>query len=136
MVTYLGNLPLKARQAAEFFFKFLAPQATVIFLVKRLDEDTHAEMTVGVHKNVFIITVNSLILKIHSLDRVIEHIAHEFIHVNQVLRGDLKVAGDKATWKNAEYTIDEGYWDAPWEVEARRESFQWFRKFNLSLLDK
>lgn len=51
-------------------------------------------------------------------------IAHEFVHVHQVLRGDMKFDHESQIfwWKGDEYTPERlaniKYYDRPWEAEA------------------
>lgn len=52
------------------------------------------------------------------LKSIIYSLAHEFVHVKQFAKGELKyLLNNRVTFNRMKYT-DDGYWDSPWEIEA------------------
>lgn len=53
------------------------------------------------------------------LKAIVYSLAHEFIHVKQFAKGELKyhTKGNQVTFNRMKYD-DDGYWDSPWEIEA------------------
>jgi len=54
-----------------------------------------------------------------NLSKLKISLAHEFIHIDQHISGDLVVWGSSATWKGESYVFEENdYRKRPWEREA------------------
>lgn len=56
-----------------------------------------------------------------SLDKLIQTIAHEMVHVKQIAKGQLTYDGKKIFWKGKRYFPKKmSYYDHPWEIDAWR----------------
>jgi hypothetical protein len=54
-----------------------------------------------------------------SVEKLIEVVAHEMVHVKQIAKGQLKYVGKKMFWKGQRvYPKKMSYYDHPWEIEA------------------
>jgi len=54
-----------------------------------------------------------------SVEKLIEVVAHEMVHVKQIAKGQLKYVGKKMFWKGKRvYPKKMSYYDHPWEIEA------------------
>ena len=57
-----------------------------------------------------------------SLERTLEMLAHEMVHVKQFATGELvdSSSGKTVKWQGKRVSVrdDEGYWTLPWEIEA------------------
>lgn len=52
-------------------------------------------------------------------DEVISTLAHEFVHIKQYVRGELKSYAKKHKFKGKTYLVEDiDYFDRPWEIEA------------------
>lgn len=91
----------------------------VVRLVGDTNDDNGSMAVMG--NNKFIIWIIPHITVRHLLETVF----HEMTHVNQSVGGwKLHEETDTAFWKGKtvpyDVTNDDHYWDAPWEVEARK----------------
>ena len=64
--------------------------------------------------------------------RVLMALAHEFTHIKQYARGELRDAKDKTRWMNQTFdNASTDYYDCPWEIEALGREvglyIQWLR---------
>lgn len=61
-----------------------------------------------------------------SLDKLVETLAHEMVHVKQIARGQLRTVVGERGRKHQQWLgrrVRCNYWNAPWELEAyRREN--------------
>lgn len=80
--------------------------------------------------------------KKQAFERILLTLAHEFVHIKQMARGELKERFGRhekyVLWKNAKFNSvfeSEGYWDLPWEVEAHGKEdgllYRFVRSYNL-----
>jgi hypothetical protein len=57
-----------------------------------------------------------------DLDRTLEMLAHEMVHVKQFALGELvdNPSGKTVKWQGKRVSVrdDDGYWTLPWEIEA------------------
>lgn len=54
-----------------------------------------------------------------SMNRLVEVLAHEMVHVKQILKGELIHKGKKLYWKNKLYNPKKmSYYEHPWEIDA------------------
>jgi hypothetical protein len=83
--------------------------------------------------NQFLILLNKNNL---SLGKLKETLAHEFVHVDQYLRGDLQIYPLYAVWKGEEISfLETKYEDRPFEKEAFANQGSFVRKLNKFLYD-
>jgi len=66
---------------------------------------------------------------VSDIDKIIQNIAHELKHVQQMLTGKLKFLNNKYLW-SGQINTEQNYYFRPWEVEARIFSRESFVKFN------
>jgi hypothetical protein len=64
--------------------------------------------------------------------RVLMALAHEFTHIKQYVKGELRDANDKTRWMNQTFdNSSTDYYDSPWEIEALGREvglyIQWLR---------
>jgi hypothetical protein len=62
-------------------------------------------------------------------DKIIQNIAHELKHVQQLLSQKLQIRGEKFLW-NGQINTEQNYYFQPWEIEARVFSREFFIEFN------
>lgn len=56
-----------------------------------------------------------------SVDKLIQTLAHEMVHVKQIAKGQLSYEGKKIFWKGKRYYPKRmSYYDHPWEIDAWR----------------
>ena len=56
-----------------------------------------------------------------NMDKLIQTLAHEMVHVKQIAKGQLSYEGKKIFWKGERYyTRRMSYYDHPWEIDAWR----------------
>ena len=57
-----------------------------------------------------------------NLERTLEMLAHEMVHVKQFATGELvdSLSGKTVKWQGKRVSVrdDDGYWTLPWEIEA------------------
>lgn len=89
---------------------------------------------------VTIIGDKSLVLVVDSrlsVDNLIESLAHEMVHVKQIVRGHLKQVTKRGRshflWLGKRYNVD--YFDTPWELEAYGRQAILANKINKLLLN-
>lgn len=64
---------------------------------------------------------NTIILAIDtgiSYSQIMRTVAHEMIHVKQLISGTLRYNGNKTVWRGREMSDDLPYLERPWELEA------------------
>ena len=77
-----------------------------------------------------------------GMDKLIQTIAHEMVHVKQIVRGQLSYEGKKIFWKGKRYYPKRmSYYDHPWEIDAWRNekvlaSRVWFLLEKIGAIDK
>ena len=77
-----------------------------------------------------------------SLDKLIQTLAHEMVHVKQIVRGQLKYVGKKIFWKGERvYPKKMSYYNHPWEIDAWRNekvlaSRVWYLFEKIGVTDK
>ena len=77
-----------------------------------------------------------------SLDKLIQTLAHEMVHVKQIARGQLKYVGKKIFWKGERvYPKKMSYYNHPWEIDAWRNekvlaSRVWYLFEKIGVTDK
>jgi|TARA_Y100000389_G_scaffold10122_1_gene9453 hypothetical protein len=66
-----------------------------------------------------------------KLRRLLETVAHEFVHVKQFARGELYESGrtNKHRWKGKWLPKEPTYWDQPWEIEAHGREIGLFIRY-------
>lgn len=123
----------KLEAAARFFADLLLHTRTVqklvidLEIVKSLDVDGEC-ITEDDHKNPRYFTIR---LKAQKLEEMIKTLGHEMVHVKQYAKNELGkelslARGGKGLrivtrWQGEMWTPkakEDGYWDAPWEIEA------------------
>ena len=79
----------------------------------------------------------------YDFNDIASNLAHELVHVKQILEGDLETNRTGIVWQGEEYDIDayekatyrgkgdsdDAYWNAPWEIEARRLQDYYYAKW-------
>jgi hypothetical protein len=56
-----------------------------------------------------------------NMDKLIQTLAHEMVHVKQIAKGQLSYEGKKIFWKGERYYPRRmSYYDHPWEIDAWR----------------
>ena len=123
----------KLEEAARFFADLLLHSRTVqklvidLEIVKKLDVDGEC-ISEDEHKNPRYFTIR---LKAQKIEDMIKTLSHELVHVKQYAKNELGkemslARGGKglrivSRW-HGEYWFpkgkEDGYWDAPWEIEA------------------
>lgn len=121
----------RLERAARFFASHLLHPRTIpcitldIDVLPRLDVEGEC-ISEDEHKNPRCFTIN---LRRQSQDEMIRTLAHEMVHVKQyaknelskqfrMARGGIRIGSKwKGEWWDPKGKED-GYWDAPWEIEA------------------
>lgn len=76
------------------------------------------------------------------LERLVEVIAHEMMHVKQILKGELVYKGKKIYWKNKLVNHKKiSYYEHPWEIDAWSKekilaSRVWLKLEQAGIIDK
>ncbi len=80
--------------------------------------------------------------KQQSYERILLSLAHEFVHIKQMAKGELKERFGRnekyVLWKNTKFKSlfeNDEYWDLPWEIEAHGKEdgllYRFVKKYNL-----
>lgn len=116
------------RRALHWYARDLMPRLAAkidleLRIVKNLVETEHCDAAVTwvgerVRPRQFIMEVDADL----DLERTLEMLAHEMVHVKQFTKGELvdNPSGKTAKWQGKRVSIrdDDRYWSLPWEIEA------------------
>lgn len=80
--------------------------------------------------------------KEQAYERILLSLAHEFVHVKQMAKGELKERFGRnekyVLWKNTKFKSlfeNDDYWELPWEIEAHGKEdgllYRFVKKYNL-----
>lgn len=112
----------KLRKAALFYRESLLPRKRkldiVICLIPNLVEEFGAfgECWEGDTPNNFRITLDGKV----SQKSILQTLAHEFVHVKQFAKGELKYLQKGDKWCGSVYSSKTPYSKQPWEKEAKK----------------
>jgi ABC-type uncharacterized transport system substrate-binding protein len=116
------------RSALQWYARDLMPQLTTkisieLNIVANLVRDEQMDAAVTwledpVKPRQFVMEVDADL----DLDRTLEMLAHEMVHVKQFAFGELidNPSGKTVKWQGKRVSVrdDDGYWTLPWEIEA------------------
>ena len=116
------------RSALQWYARDLMPQLTTkirleLNIVDNLVRDEQMDAAVTwleepVKPRKFVMEVDADL----SLERTLEMLAHEMVHVKQFATGELvdNPSGKTVKWMGKRVSVrdDDGYWTLPWEIEA------------------
>jgi hypothetical protein len=116
------------RSALQWYARDLMPQLTTkisieLNIVANLVRDEQMDAAVTwledpVKPRKFVMEIDADL----SLDRTLEMLAHEMVHVKQFAFGELvdNPSGKTVKWQGKRVSVrdDDGYWTLPWEIEA------------------
>jgi len=116
------------RSALQWYARDLMPQLTTsvrleLKIVKNLVRDEQHDAAVTwledpVKPRKFVMELDAGL----SLERTLEMLAHEMVHVKQFATGELvdNPSGKTVKWQGKRMSVrdDDGYWTLPWEIEA------------------
>jgi hypothetical protein len=77
-----------------------------------------------------------------NMNKLIQTLAHEMVHVRQIAKGQLSYDGKKVFWKGKRYYPKRmSYYDHPWEIDAWRNekvlaSRVWHTLEKIGVIDK
>ena len=110
-----------------------------VFSKKDLEKETGAAGMVYPHAaNLITMDLDSRL----NIDKLIQTIAHEMVHVKQIAKGQLAYEGKKIFWKGKRFYPNKmSYYDHPWEIDAWRNekvlaSRIWYALEKIGLIDK
>ena len=112
------------RSALQWYARDLLPKLTTkigieLNIVTNLVRDQQMDAAVtGLEERKFVMEVDADL----DLDRTLEMLAHEMVHVKQFALGELvdNPGGKTVKWQGKRVSVrdDDGYWTLPWEIEA------------------
>jgi hypothetical protein len=116
------------RSALQWYARDLMPQLTTkirleLTIVDNLVRDEQMDAAVTwleepVKPRKFVMEVDGDL----NLERTLEMLAHEMVHVKQFATGELvdNPSGKTVKWQGKRVSVrdDDGYWTLPWEIEA------------------
>lgn len=121
-----------ARFAAEEF-NLLDFDATVVIKLVGTGEENYGSMVELEEQFQYLIHVHDC----RSTKRLLDTVFHEMTHIKQSFFDGfcMGVDGGAVLWKHKEREFDKetDYWNAPWEVEARREAKKLVKKYTRTI---
>ena len=116
------------RSALQWYARDLMPQLTTkikleLNIVENLIRDEQMDAAVTwlenpVKPRKFVMEVDADL----GLERTLEMLAHEMVHIKQFATGELvdNPSGKTVKWMGKRVSVrdDDGYWTLPWEIEA------------------
>jgi hypothetical protein len=116
------------RSALQWYARDLMPQLTTdvaieLNIVENLVRDERMDAAVTwledpVKPRKFVMELDAGL----NLERTLEMLAHEMVHVKQFATGELvdNPSGKTVKWQGKRVSVrdDDGYWTLPWEIEA------------------
>ena len=84
----------------------------------------HSGLATKISDDIYVVTINSN----QPVKDIGITLAHELVHVKQMIRGQLKTNGRSEFWMGKRYSNKTSYMNRPWELEAFAKQEIMFRR--------